>query len=778
MNRRLPPPAFPLALALVSLCAPSTTVRAADATPPRPALSSLGSIPFDRVAWDEPGDGAVWVRGASYKASFGARGAQYMPAFGPRQPHNEVLTFSPDRVRVAGNELEFDAGAPARRVGSGLEFARGAFTERYEIALESIEQTFVFETLPVRGALELRIPVTTALDVLADDDGLSFVGEFGRVTYSRAIVIDADGRRTPAATDFEDGAIVIRVDAACVASARLPLVIDPVVTTTHFDSTTSDTFSPDATWSATDGSWLVVYNVAFSATDNDVFARQMSSSGVAAPGDWIDFTSNSWTAPRCATITPSDRMIVVAEQSTSVPKGVWGRIAILSGTTITFPGSQFNIGGTSAGDKTRPDVGGDSSLSGFKYACVAWTHTLGGGDTEIGYALVDANGSIFLPPTYLPHDPGALDSAVSVSKSNGTTSWVIAWQHYASVTSTFTDIHAARVAWNGVIVNPPFVVAASLLFETGPSVSSPLSGTNRNVIVFRKNPLLATQADVGVVAIDGATVLQYVDLSLLENSGMQSVDQLDASVDSDGQHFLVAYSEKVPAFGYYDLYATDLFLSGNALKVAQGHVFTYNISLPVLHGQVAATGGNSPLPRRYFVPFDITQNSTDHDVSGSLFDGFTGGTVSVFCSGDGTGTPCPCGNSGATAFGCAHSASAAGARLWQIAGTASTTSDYLQLQAANLPPGAPCLFFQGTLQTAGAAFGDGLFCAQGTITRLAVVFAAGTSANAPFTISSLGGVPAAGGFRTYQAWYRDANTSFCTASTFNLTNGLAVDWSH
>jgi len=28
----------------------------------------------------------------------------------------------------------------------------------------------------------------------------------------------------------------------------------------------------------------------------------------------------------------------------------------------------------------------------------------------------------------------------------------------------------------------------------------------------------------------------------------------------------------------------------------------------------------------------------------------------------------------------------------------------------------------------------------------------------------------------YQAWYRDSSTSFCSASTFNLSNGLAIYW--
>jgi hypothetical protein len=33
-----------------------------------------------------------------------------------------------------------------------------------------------------------------------------------------------------------------------------------------------------------------------------------------------------------------------------------------------------------------------------------------------------------------------------------------------------------------------------------------------------------------------------------------------------------------------------------------------------------------------------------------------------------------------------------------------------------------------------------------------------------------------GCIRTYQCWYRNADPLFCTASTFNLTNGVEVTW--
>ncbi|MDZ4774279.1 MAG: hypothetical protein SGI72_14205 [Planctomycetota bacterium] len=154
--------------------------------------------------------------------------------------------------------------------------------------------------------------------------------------------------------------------------------------------------------------------------------------------------------------------------------------------------------------------------------------------------------------------------------------------------------------------------------------------------------------------------------------------------------------------------------------------------------------------------------------------------VTLFCAGDGGGTACPCGNASASGadVGCLHSLGTGG-RLRAI-GTASVSGDALVLQASSLP-NAPALYFQGTARANGGAgdvFGDGLRCVGGTIVRLGTQTAvAGVSGYPGFgdLPISIRGVNVAGAVRMYQAWYRDA-AAFCTASTFNLTNGLELTW--
>jgi len=149
------------------------------------------------------------------------------------------------------------------------------------------------------------------------------------------------------------------------------------------------------------------------------------------------------------------------------------------------------------------------------------------------------------------------------------------------------------------------------------------------------------------------------------------------------------------------------------------------------------------------------------------------------CSGDGSGGACPCGNTGAAGAGCANSTGTSG--LLAGSGSVSLAADTFALSATGLPASSSVLFFQGTQAEnggLGTAFGDGLRCAGGSVVRLGTKVANAGASSYPqggdLSVSVRGGVAGAG-TRTYQAWYRNA-AAFCTASTFNLTNGVSVLW--
>ena len=117
--------------------------------------------------------------------------------------------------------------------------------------------------------------------------------------------------------------------------------------------------------------------------------------------------------------------------------------------------------------------------------------------------------------------------------------------------------------------------------------------------------------------------------------------------------------------------------------------------------------------------------------------------------------------------------------------TPSVANDDILLTATGLGPTSTILFFQGTQREnggMGSVFGDGLLCASGTVIRLGGRIASGGTASfgygdgTPALVSVRGMLPAGGGLRTYQGWYRNQAPAFCTPAPFNLTNGLEIPW--
>ncbi len=782
------PTAAFLALATLALDARSATNESFTAVEAAPAgVSSLQAIsvgPLEaRVYLDRPGDGALWARGRRWKASFDDSGATYYAGFGARQPRSLPHALSPDSVTIGGEPLDFARVSTPEVFGERVELDRGAFVEAYELDVDSIEQLFVFDSLPRGGDLVVTIPVASELDGVETDAGLEFRGELGRVTYSRAIAIDADGKRVSAPTRFVDGAIQITVDAQFLATAAFPLVIDPVVGQIVLDTTVDDTFAPDIAWDPFHQVWLAVYAETFSATDIDVFARLTNAAGLTISTAYVDASTASWTRPRVANNGAAHKFLVVAERTSSTPKAVMGRMVVPNGTILTVD-PQFDIGGSAAGDKMTPDVGGDPSTSGSTRFCVVFEHTLGGGDSEIGFRQVTSNSALIgAAPTYFADATVERNYAPSVSRSKGSTSWGIAWLHEISFPFG-VGVFVASVDGGGTTTTTPFALPTVLnTIVATPCVSSPLTGSVRYAVVYSSRSIfpLGSPADVIVTAVDGGTILQTVNLMTLENSGQQAQNQVEPSVDSDGQHFLVAYSERNATFGHYECFVSDIYLAGNQLGLSQSHVIVHpGLGLSQRVSQIAAKPALSGTSHRYAVIYEIRQNDQNHDVVAKLFDGFEGGTTGSFCPGDGTLVACPCGNDSVQGRGCSNSVNSDGALL-AASGTASTVNDTLRLQASALPPSSTCLFFQGTVQNSPNVFGDGLLCTAGTVVRLATktVMLGAVQYPAPGSsdpsISVRGAVPLNGGQRYYQVWYRNA-AAFCTSATFNLTNGVSVSW--
>jgi hypothetical protein len=127
--------------------------------------------------------------------------------------------------------------------------------------------------------------------------------------------------------------------------------------------------------------------------------------------------------------------------------------------------------------------------------------------------------------------------------------------------------------------------------------------------------------------------------------------------------------------------------------------------------------------------------------------------------------------------GCTHSESQFG----ELAGggTPSVANDTVVLTANEMSSRSVALFIQSDTHGNGSFLGDGRYCLTGTPLRLGARSAPSGSASLPGPgeppLSLLGGVPPIGAVRDYQVVYRDP-ASWCTAATFNYTNGYTITW--
>ena len=151
---------------------------------------------------------------------------------------------------------------------------------------------------------------------------------------------------------------------------------------------------------------------------------------------------------------------------------------------------------------------------------------------------------------------------------------------------------------------------------------------------------------------------------------------------------------------------------------------------------------------------------------------------------------CPCANppSGA-GRGCNNSSATGGASL-SASGIAYLSMDSLVFTTSGEKPTATSIVMQGNAQNAGGlVFGQGVRCVAGSLKRLYTKTASAGSITAPNlgagdpTVSArsavLGDLIQAGQSRWYLVYYRDPIVpGGCpTASTFNATQTLQIDWS-
>jgi hypothetical protein len=765
--------------------APRLAAPLADpATTPDFSPQEIAGAPFERVLFDEPGDGALWVRGASYKASFSAAGATVIPYFGSDAPRNYPLELEVRSATLGGEPLDIELATVSRK-NELVRLERGAFTEEYAVELDKFEQRFVFATLPGAGELVLRMDARTELAAWDLGATLRFENELGRIDYGQAFALDAKGARVELDSVLTDGVIELRVPADFVANAVLPLVIDPFVTFFTVGGGARDEFLCDVAYDVSSDRWCVSWADVWSATDYDVYARLVTGAGLLQSTYTIDFTSLLWTTPAVANNNASNNFLVVAAV---VPSG---GVADIRGRTLDpialATGAQFQISPADGAYRNLPDVGGDP-YQGSSFYCVVWQRSVSASNVDIEFRMVSAagvpqgSGFTALENGAGWHERPSISNGLGVDNGDGTAGWTVVWQYRYS--SSDRDIYGAQISWGGSIQTPMFAIEASTWDESNPTVSTMLdpefpSAQRPYMVVYERD--YGTDTDIMGRVLRKNSLVTVLNLVGQFPQSAWYRNQRNPAVESDGQQFLVGFDERDAPGGSNtipDVWMSSYFLANGVLQpceLRQNFAGSPTVEGEIALASMAASGGAT---KRYFGTWVYLSINNGYDVQGGLWNGCDGGLVESFCAGDGTGAACPCNNNGSAGRGCRNSANANGGLLTG-SGNASVSADTFKLNALGLPLNGSCLFFQGASASAAVPFGDGLRCVSGLTLRLPLKAVSGGGAAYPQSgetpISDFLQTLGAGDTRYYQAWYRDS-ANYCSQATFNLTNALKVIW--
>jgi len=742
------------------------------------------ALPVDHLYYTTQRDGTIWVSGNTYKASFGTQGASFIPYFGSRAPRSFPLDMSLESATVDGHAIPLEPATAAMRDGDRITIDRGPIDEVYEIGLESIEQTFVVAERPASGDLRFFVRLDSEMSRGENADGFTWSNDLGSVSYGRAFVRESDGRRVPVESRAVEGGVEIVVGRDYLATATYPLVVDPVVSSFSIDTVTYDAGDSDVSYDLSTDRYFVVYERVVNVNDSDVYGIMFEANGTGAWFTALDNTGEDWKSPQVANLNSSNQFLVVAQARYVLGAQNWNIWGMTVDAVTTVPGWKFLISTNDPiHEQIFPDVGGDSyDGPGGTYYCVTWQRQYNANDTDVHVRLVTASSTLFGPGTILLSDSGGtLDAWPSVSKSNGilggAAAWTIAW--HRTYGTTEHDIFAARLAWDGTVLNAPVGIYTAAGAEYYPRVSSPLDD-GRVLVIYAH--AFATDHDIYYSLLNGTTIENQGNLTSLEASGFLYQNQVEYSIDTDGQRFAVVYAENWGTSTFdYDPWVSSYTLFGTLLLATEAHQ-PFDLSTnQSLRTDIIATRSGGGVNRRFLATWDTTGAGGMRDIWGGKYDRPIGGGHQDFCPGDGSLIGCPCGNNGVYRRGCANSMSSSGAGLSATGNAQTGGGDTVSMFLDGVPPNVTCTLFQGTTSaTTPFAFNDGLRCVTGSLIRIRTKSASATgSATFPSgsepDISVAGNVPLAGAQRYYQVNYRNA-ANFCTAATVNISNGMRVLW--
>lgn len=440
-------------------------------------------------------DGVLTGAGAGYRARFDRHGVQFVPALGEAAPTEQPVQVLPLAYGRGEADQPLAAVVPSHR-GQQVTFAHGAVDTTYVVQNDGLKQSFVFHERPRgRGDLVVAVQLASQLAVTQQgDDAVLLHNELGGVRIAGVLGIDANGATVRGTMQWQGSSLLLRLPAAFVDHAAMPLVLDPLLAPAFTVASTGRNLDPQVAYDAGTNRYLVAWWRRLSATTADVYGQFVfdvttSPSELSGASVVIRSGQNSQRA-RVANCSVRNCFVVGWQETVATPPlpnhiDVFVRAlnATLQAPAVAITSTPSNESGLElSGDATESN---GSVFAAYLFGTVATTITLnvasnlavtasgqapisggsgmnqvrlpksGGSDNRrvVGmqssstgavtlrtYAGSSAiGGALTIPATF---DVG--DFAIDGDGDN----WAVAWMEQESTTSVTNDIRVATYEWN------------------------------------------------------------------------------------------------------------------------------------------------------------------------------------------------------------------------------------------------------------------------------------------------------------------------------------------
>ncbi|MBK8097462.1 MAG: hypothetical protein IPK26_10160 [Planctomycetes bacterium] len=500
----------------------------------------------DGVVFDVAADGVPWARGRDWKAHWRDGWCVFRPA-----GNREDLSIRLAEVTV-GSETVVVGAPKVARTGRRVQLSHPGLVEAWATSPASLEQSFAFADLPGRGELCLRLEVLGAFEPRSTEAGIRFATSAGVVRYETCVAIDAKGRRVNVPIEWSAGGVCLRVPAAFVVEAELPLVVDPTLAVAAGFSTPQpgparvvhDEFTSQ---------YLVVWESRFSPSDMDVIAQRLGSDGTPIGGPIaIDITTSNVERPRLAANAFAGTWLCVAQGGGgALPIVALARRVSVEGIAVPpAPIAGAGFGGLT-GDALHVDVGGSPQLDGSARYTIVFERRDAVGATEVWAWQADGGGALLAGgPQRLAHGLRGPARPV-ISRSCGfdpwqSSAWTVAWQTASA--GGDRDVQACALAWDGAVVAGPVDVDADADDDGDPLVSSPV------LVGAERVALLAWQQAGGGPRL--AVFDRAGQVRLRSGFAIPGTTAVIGDLDSDGSRFAIVATATPLAGGSAQTMAT------------------------------------------------------------------------------------------------------------------------------------------------------------------------------------------------------------------------------